>query len=88
VALTRRTDEEAASQTLAAAGIPPEDLQSASELAVSLAEAPVRVYDTNRRVTAYDQSTGEKLPHKVPRSHLDGRFANLRETPSSKAGKS
>ena len=47
-----------------------------------------RRFDPNKRVTAYDRVTGAKLPHKVPETHLDGRFPNLKETPSSKAGKS
>lgn len=47
---------------------------------------PARVYDSNKRVTAYDAVTGQKLPYEVPETHLDGRFPNLKETPSSKAG--
>lgn len=47
---------------------------------------PLQVTEPNKRVTVYDRVTGEKLPYKVPLSHLDGRFPNLKETPSSKAG--
>lgn len=50
------------------------------------ATEPPRVNDLNKRVTVYDRVTGEKLPYKVPLSYLDGRFPNLKETPSSKAG--
>lgn len=49
------------------------------------AETPT---DTAReRVYVYDKNTGEKLRNPVPRSWLDGRFPNLSETPSKKAGK-
>lgn len=38
------------------------------------------------RVYVYDTETGNKLPNPVPRSWLDGRFPNLKEQPSKKAG--
>ena len=39
------------------------------------------------RVYAYDTQSGAKLHDTVPRSWLDGRFPNLKEQPSKKAGK-
>ena len=50
-------------------------------------EPPRPARDPGRRVAAYDKVSGDKLPYPVPLSHLDGRFPNLSETPSSKAGK-
>jgi len=44
-------------------------------------------YDPRKKVAVYDKATGEKLPHTVPETWLDGRFPNLSATPSSKAGK-
>jgi hypothetical protein len=66
---------------------PPPPPSEGSEPEQSEAPAPGRAFDSNKRVTAYDRVTGTKLPYKVPETHLDGRFPNLKETPSSKAGK-
>ncbi|MET4095114.1 hypothetical protein [Arthrobacter sp. UYCu712] len=76
-----------ATRPKAPASAPEPDPSDAPESEQSEAPAPARVYDSNKRVTAYDRVTGEKLPYKVPETHLDGRFTNLKETPSSKAGK-
>jgi len=46
-----------------------------------------RQYDPRKLVYVYDKSTGEKQPNPVPETWLDGRFPNLTETPSKKAGK-
>jgi hypothetical protein len=46
-----------------------------------------RKYDPRKKVYVYDNTTGEKLPNPVPETWLDGRFPNLSETPSKKAGK-
>lgn len=40
--------------------------------------------DQNDKVRVYDSLSGEKLNRPVPRSWLDGRFPNLKESPSSK----
>jgi hypothetical protein len=54
------------------------------ESALDLAkEAP----SLSSRVRVRNSDTGTILPHKVPRVWLDGRFPNLKEVPSSKAGK-
>lgn len=39
------------------------------------------------RVRVADTDTGAIQPYPVPRAWLDGRFPNLKEVPSSKAGK-
>lgn len=49
-----------------------------------LPDAPARTYDPRKKVTAYDNVTGQKLPAPVPETWLDGRFPRLEETPSSK----
>jgi hypothetical protein len=46
-----------------------------------------RKYDPRKKVYVYDTTTGDKLPNPVPETWLDGRFPNLSETPSKKAGK-
>lgn len=48
---------------------------------------PARKYDPRVMVYVYDTETGEKLPNPVPETWLDGRFPQLSETPSQKAGK-
>lgn len=45
-----------------------------------------RKYDPRKKVHVYDNTTGDKLPNPVPETWLDGRFPNLSETPSKKAG--
>lgn len=40
-----------------------------------------------KRVRVRDTTTGQILGRPVPRAWLDGRFPNLKEVPSSKAGK-
>lgn len=78
-----------AADELTKAGIANEaDLETGTSTVLALAahpEAPAP--KRTGRVFAYDKETGAKLPHKVPVSHLDGRFPNLVETPTSKAGK-
>ncbi|WP_426302771.1 hypothetical protein [Arthrobacter sp. R-11] len=70
-----------------ATGKPSETPEPDTEAAQPAEAAPARSYDSRKRVIAYDATTGEKLPYKVPETHLDGRFPNLKEAPSSKAGK-
>ncbi|QFG09556.1 hypothetical protein HYQ00_gp12 [Arthrobacter phage TripleJ] len=48
---------------------------------------PGRKHDPRKLVYVYDKTTGDKLPNPVPETWLDGRFPNLSETPSKKAGK-
>ena len=48
---------------------------------------PGRKYDPRKLVYVYDKESGDKLPNPVPETWLDGRFPNLSETPSKKAGK-
>lgn len=43
--------------------------------------------DPRKMVYVYAKDSGEKLPNPVPETWLDGRFPNLSETPSKKAGK-
>ncbi|KQR02482.1 hypothetical protein ASF72_10635 [Arthrobacter sp. Leaf141] len=77
-----------ARQELTSAGLTNEaDLNTGESSALALAGTGDGTPQAKRgRVPAYDKETGKKLPHKVPVSHLDGRFPNLVETPSSKAG--
>ena len=42
--------------------------------------------DRSKLVKVYDTKTGEKLPNRVPRNWLE-KFPQLKEAPSSKAGK-
>lgn len=42
------------------------------------------VHNDDAFVTAYDTRTGQKLPNKIPRAHLDI-FPHLSLTPSAKA---
>ena len=52
------------------------------------AAKPSRSFDPRVRVHVYDATSKEKLPNPVPETWLDGRFPQLRQTPSSKkAGK-
>lgn len=46
-----------------------------------------RKYDPRKMVYVYDKESGKKLDRPVPETWLDGRFPNLSETPSKKAGK-
>lgn len=46
-----------------------------------------RKHDPRKSVYVYDTTTGNKLPNPVPETWLDGRFPQLSETPSKKAGK-
>lgn len=48
---------------------------------------PHRTYDPNKKVRVYDKTTNEMILRPVPETWLDGRFPNLVEAPSSKAGK-
>jgi len=50
-------------------------------------DVPGRKHDPRKLVYVYDKTTGDKLPNPVPETWLDGRFPNLSETPSKKAGK-
>lgn len=50
-------------------------------------ESAEKTKPLSSRVRVRDTKTGEILPYPVPRSWLDGRFPNLQETHSSKAGK-
>lgn len=54
--------------------------EKATETAKTVTHPPARV-------RVFDKNTDTILGHKVPRSWLDGRFPNLKEVPSSKAGK-
>jgi hypothetical protein len=49
--------------------------------------ANTRTHDPRVMVYVYDTATGDKLPNPVPETWLDGRFPQLSETPSKKAGK-
>ena len=46
-----------------------------------------RTYDPRKLIYVYDVQTGAKLNDPVPETWLDGRFPQLSETPSKKAGK-
>lgn len=41
-----------------------------------------RKYDPRKLVYVYDAVTKEKLTRPVPETHLDGRFPNLKQSPS------
>lgn len=47
---------------------------------------PDRVYDPNKKVRVMDVKTKQVVRRLVPETWLDGRFPNLVETPSQKAG--
>ena len=53
----------------------------------SVPEVAPRKYDPRKLVYVYSTDTGKKLSHPVPETWLDGRFPQLSETPSQKAGK-
>jgi hypothetical protein len=65
------------------------DADDAKAAAEPTAETPNagRRYDPRVMVYVYDTETGDKLPNPVPETWLDGRFPQLSETPSKKAGK-
>lgn len=46
-----------------------------------------RPFDPRKSVYVYDTDTGKKLDRPVPETFLDGRFPQLKEVPSKKAGK-
>lgn len=46
-----------------------------------------RKFDPRKMVYVYNTETGAKLSNPVPETWLDGRFPQLSETPSKKAGK-
>jgi len=46
-----------------------------------------RKFDPRKLVYVYEKDSGNKLDRPVPETWLDGRFPQLSETPSSKAGK-
>lgn len=46
-----------------------------------------RKYDPRKFVDVYNVESGKKLGRPVPETWLDGRFPQISETPSSKAGK-
>lgn len=48
---------------------------------------PERTYDPRKKVKVYDTKTKQVVNRPVPETWLDGRFPNLAEAPSSKAGK-
>lgn len=51
-------------------------------------EPAIRTFDPRKKVYVYNTETGNKLPHPVPETWLDGRFPQLSQTPSlKKAGK-
>ncbi|RAX50861.1 hypothetical protein DQ353_00210 [Arthrobacter sp. AQ5-05] len=47
---------------------------------------PDRVYDPRKKVRVMDAKTKQVVRRTVPETWLDGRFPNLVETPSQKAG--
>jgi hypothetical protein len=47
---------------------------------------PSRTFDPRKSVYVYDVNTGKKLDRPVPETFLDGRFPQLKETPSTKEG--
>lgn len=54
--------------------------------AVTEPAIPDRVYDPHKKVRVYDKNTKTMVRRPVPETWLDGRFPNLVEAPSSKAG--
>lgn len=48
--------------------------------------SPARVYDPRKKVRVMDAKTKQVVRRTVPETWLDGRFPNLVETPSQKAG--
>ena len=47
---------------------------------------PDRAYDPRKKVRVMDAKTKQVVRRTVPETWLDGRFPNLVETPSQKAG--
>lgn len=64
----------------------PAPAEAEAETTPALPEDTGRQYDPRRKVYVYDAVTGEKQPLPVPETWLDGRFPNLKEVPSQKAG--
>lgn len=54
--------------------------------AVTEPAVPDRVYDPRKKVRVMDAKTKQVVRRTVPETWLDGRFPNLVETPSQKAG--
>ncbi|HAY43702.1 MAG TPA: hypothetical protein DCY59_09195 [Micrococcaceae bacterium] len=54
--------------------------------AVTEPAQPERVYDPRKMVRVMDAKTKQVIRRTVPETWLDGRFPNLIETPSQKAG--
>lgn len=65
----------------------PLEAQHVQELLDAGAAEAARKFDPRKFVYVYDAESGKKLDRPVPETWLDGRFPQLSETPSSKAGK-
>lgn len=66
---------------------PKQVTEPAKPPAANTVTEPERVYDPRKKVRVYDKTTGKLIDRPVPETWLDGRFPNLVEAPSSKAGK-
>lgn len=58
----------------------------APESALELAKETPRTYDPRKKVRVMDAKSKTVVRRLVPETWLDGRFPNLVETPSQKAG--
>lgn len=61
--------------------------EPATPATVAAVQEPKRRLDPRKKVYVFDKNTGQKLDDPVPETWLDGRFPQLSETPSTKAGK-